>query len=137
MLRRDPSLRRDPGRHLVGSRLGSRRTKAGWDTLAQLRTEAEGKVVDKALGLAEGRENLGVDMEVVDRVLGSVPENGRRSLAEEDIGSEEGIDFVGKVAVYNLVQEDIGPVAGRMAPADRTAPGSHLRNSCCSTCCMY
>ena len=61
--------------------------------------EAEGKVVDRALGLAGGRESLGVDMEVVDRVLGSVPESGRRSLAAEDIGSEEGIDFVGSYLV--------------------------------------
>jgi len=89
VLRRDPSLHRDQVRLLAGSRLGSRRKQAGLDTLARLRTVVEEKGVGKGLGPAEGKESLVVGREVVDRVLGSVPESGLRSLAEE------GIDFVG------------------------------------------
>jgi len=61
--------------------------QAGWDTLARLRTEVEGKVAGMALGPAEGRENLVEGRELVDMELGSVQEKGLRSLAEE------GIDF--------------------------------------------
>jgi len=89
-----------------------------------------------ALGPAEGRESLVVDME-----LGSVLESDLRSLAEEDIGSEEGIDFDNlPVVVHSWAREDIvlGPVGGIVA--DRTElvgrrepAGCCLRNSCCST----
>jgi len=58
--------------------------QAGWDTLARLRTEVEGKVAGMALGPA-GRENLVEGRELVD--MESVQERGLRSLAEE------GIDF--------------------------------------------
>lgn len=84
MLLRDPSLHQDLVRLLVGSHLGSRRMQAGWDTLARLRTEVEGKVAGMALGPA-GRENLVEGRELVD--MESVQERGLRSLAEE------GIDF--------------------------------------------
>jgi len=83
VLLRDPSLHQDLVR-LVGSHLGSRRMQAGWDTLARLRTEVEGKVAGMALGPA-GRENLVEGRELVD--MESVQERGLRSLAEE------GIDF--------------------------------------------
>jgi hypothetical protein len=135
VLRRDPSLHQDRVRLLVGSRPDSRRTQTGLDMLARPRTE-----VGKALGPAEGRESLAVDMEVVDEGLGSVPERGLRSLAEE------GIDFDSHpVVVYSWEQEGIvlGPVAdhtevvGHMELVDHTeAVGSH-RNSCCSTLCWY
>jgi len=84
VLLRDPSLHQDLVRLLVGSHLGSRRMQAGWDTLARLRTEVEGKVAGMALGPA-GRENLVEGRELVD--MESVQERGLRSLAEE------GIDF--------------------------------------------
>ena len=141
MLRPDPSLRRDQGRHLAGSRLGSRRTKAGWDTLARLRKEVEEKGVGRALGPAEGRGSLGVGKEVVDTALGSVLVMDLRSLAEEDIGFEEGIDFV---VERSWEQEDIalgleeGIVAGHTELVGHREPaGFHLRNSSGSTLCRY
>jgi len=142
VLHRDPSLHRDQERLLAGSHLGSRRTQAGWDTLARLRTEVEEKGVGRVPGLAEGMENPVVGMEVVDMVLGSVPESGLRSLAEEDIGFEEGIDFVGSHPAVGCSweQEDIvlGPVAGHTELVGHREPaGFHLRNSCCSTYCLY
>jgi len=107
--------------------------------LVRLRTEAAEMEGGMVPGLAEGMESLVVGTEVVvDMELGSVPESGHRSSAEEGTGFDSRPVVVRSSEREDIVVgEDIVPgLEGDIAADRRELVGcveADLRNSCCST----